>query len=101
MIKKKPIHQLEVSLTVSIFKQGEYFVAYTPALDISTYGDNVEDAQSKFEELVDTFFDEFKEDQTKLDNVLESLGWTKNKSNWTPPVEVKHVQTSVTLPSFA
>lgn len=101
IMKKKPVNKLDVNLTVSILKQGDYFVAYTPALDISTYGKSVTEAQNNFDELVRTFFEEFVDDERRLDNVLESLGWSKDKKAWSPPVEVKHVQQSVSIPSFA
>lgn len=99
-MKKKAIKGLDVSLSVSILKQGDCFIAYTPALDISTYGRSLEEAKKNFQELVDVFFAEF-DDERSLANVLESLGWTKQKAAWTPPVEVEHTHKSFTVPSFA
>jgi predicted RNase H-like HicB family nuclease len=99
-MKKHEIKSVDGNLPVSILKQGEYFVAYTPALDISTYGKTIEEAQRNFSELIAVFFSEFDDERT-LGNVLESLGWTKNRSDWTPPVEVKHLQQPFTMPSFA
>ena len=36
--------------------QGTDYVAYTPALDISTFGKSKKEAQQNFEELVNVFF---------------------------------------------
>lgn len=99
-MKKKLITNLDVNLSVSIFKQGKVYVAYTPALDVSTYGNSIEEAQKNFDELVEVFFSEF-DDARSLSNVLECMGWTKSKSVWTPPVEVKHINQSFKMPSFA
>ncbi len=64
------------SLPVSILKEGEYFVAYTPALDISTYAKTFEKAKMRFEKLVQIFFEELSQKGT-TDKVLGGLGWQK------------------------
>lgn len=97
---KKKITGLDVNLAVSFLQQGDYIVAYTPALDISTYGKTINEAKQNFDELISVFFEEF-QDEASLANVLESLGWTKNKAEWAPPLEVKHTQTTVKVPSFS
>jgi predicted RNase H-like HicB family nuclease len=91
------VQVIKYRLAASIFKQNNVYVAYTPALDVSTYGKTTEEAQKNFEELVQVFLSEF-DDERNLGNVLESLGWTKHKSSWSPPVEVKHIQQSFTMP---
>lgn len=80
-MRKEEIRSISFNLPVSFFMQGSEVIAYTPALDISTYGKSKADAQKNFEELVDTFFESF-DDARELRQVLESLGWTKQKSIW-------------------
>ena len=41
-----------VKLTVFIFREGDKYIAYTPALDLSTCGDSSEQAKRRFEEIV-------------------------------------------------
>lgn len=94
-MRKQPLKQVSFNLPVSIFLQGNSFIAYTPALDVSTYGKSKAEAQKNFTELVDTFFSSF-EDARQLGQVLESLGWTKQKASWQPP-EIE--QTKITLPA--
>ena len=58
-MRNKKITQLNVNLPVSIKREGGVFVAYTPALDISTYGNTKGEAKKSFNELVTVFFEEF------------------------------------------
>jgi hypothetical protein len=96
---QKKISQLEVGLPVSIKKEGDVYIAYTPALDISTYGTTKGEAKKSFNELVTVFFEEFIDNPDGLNIVLESLGWTKRKNNWQPP-KVENITQDVRV-SFA
>lgn len=46
------------SIPVSILKEGENFIAYSPVLDLSTYSDSLDGAQKMFEEALEAFFEE-------------------------------------------
>ena len=59
----------EVSLPVSILKEGKYFIAYTPALDLSTSGKTFAEVKERFGEVVQIFFEELLEKGT-LEEVL-------------------------------
>ena len=50
--------KVKFSLPVSIIREDKSFIAYTPALDISTVGDSLEEVKQRFEELVEIFFEE-------------------------------------------
>lgn len=78
------MNKLNLQLPVSIFKEGECFIAYTPVLDLSTSGKNYEEVKKRFKEAVGIFFEELVKKGT-LDGVLENLGWQKIKKRWTPP----------------
>ncbi|MEK7537372.1 MAG: hypothetical protein AAB619_00155 [Patescibacteria group bacterium] len=47
-----------VILPVSILREGKRFIAYTPALDLSTSGKTFEQAKQRFEEAAELFFEE-------------------------------------------
>lgn len=49
---------INFSTPVSVFKEGEVFVAYTPTLDISTCADTLKEVKKRFEELVMIFIKE-------------------------------------------
>lgn len=89
---KKQIAKLDMSFPVLIKKEGSVYVAYTPALDISTYGKSESKAKKNFDELVQTYFEEFIDEPRALEEVLESLGWVKRRSSWHQPKITNTVQ---------
>ena len=90
----------QASLPVTILREGDQFVAYTPALDLSTSGSTFEQAQKRFAEIVQIFLDECFSMGT-LDKVLTDLGWKKEKSQWNPPVVVAQDTHMVNVPCVA
>ncbi|HLC94668.1 MAG TPA: hypothetical protein VJH96_03825 [Patescibacteria group bacterium] len=80
---------VKYTLSLTILKEGKNFIAYTPALDISTVGDTFEEAKKRFGELVQIFFEEVIKRGT-LDEVLSELGWKKQEKTFIPPVVVSH-----------
>ncbi len=88
---------IKFGLPVSILKEGDSFIAYTPALDLSTAGDTFEDAQKNFNEAVNIFFEELAEMGT-INEVLEGLGWQKQNNTFTPPVVVANQTESFSIP---
>ncbi|MBI2405254.1 hypothetical protein HYV22_03700 [Candidatus Gottesmanbacteria bacterium] len=89
--------QLDVRLPVSIFKEGDTFIAYCPVLDLSTSAKTFEQTQKRFTQAVEVFFEELLEMGT-LDEVLSSYGWTKTQSRWNPPLPISHEFTNVSIP---
>ena len=85
---KKIIH-FEYNLPVSIFKEKNIFIAYSPALDLSTSGKNFNEVRKRFKEVVKIFFDELSDKDT-LDQVLQEYGWKKTKQQWSAPTFVAH-----------
>lgn len=77
----------QASLPVTFLREGEQFVAYTPALDLSTSGNTFEQAKKRFSEIVGIFFEECLIMGT-LESVLSDLGWNKQNSEWNPPTVV-------------
>lgn len=95
MLKNK----LSFNLPVMITKQGKRFVAYTPALDISTSGKSEKDVKARFAELANLFLEEILEAKT-ADDVLSELGWTKVQKNWTPPKVISSGMVGLNVPVF-
>lgn len=89
--------KINFSLPVSFLKEGKYFVAYTPALDISTSGKTFEEAKKRFGEVVVIFFEELLQKGT-LDKVLTELGWRKVQKTWSPPILVASEIKSFSIP---
>jgi len=84
------------NLSVSIFREGKYFVAYSPALDLSTAGKTFEESKKRFNEVVQIFFEEISK-KGKLEETLSNLGWQKIKKQWSPPPFVSHIQEKIKI----
>ena len=80
---------LQIGLPITIFKEGKSYVAYSPALDLSTSASTYKKAQSRFLNATKLFLEELVEMGT-LDVVLSGLGWQKVKTSWQPPVVVSN-----------
>ena len=93
IVNKKTRAYFQVSLPVSILREGEAFVAYTPALDLSTSGKSLDEARTRFNEVVGIFFEELVSKGT-LETVLSNLGWQRVRKEWVPPQVIMH-QTEV------
>jgi predicted RNase H-like HicB family nuclease len=72
-------NKLHGSLAVTIFREGKTFIAYSPALDLSTVGKTFQEVQSRFQEMIDIFFDELRERGTLTEALLD-LGWEQTKN---------------------
>ncbi len=68
--------QIQTNLPLSVIKEGNRFIAYTPVLDLSTSGKTYEEAKKRFDEAVSIFFEEII-DEGNAEEVLSDLGWTK------------------------
>lgn len=86
----------QIGLPITIFKEGKSYVAYSPALDLSTSASTFEKAQSRFLDATKLFLEELVEMGT-VDQVLTGLGWQKVKTNWQPPVVVSNYTQPVSL----
>jgi len=92
--------QVQFSLPVSVIREDNSFIAYTPALDLSTVGDTFEEAKKRFEEAVQLFFEEIIE-EGKIDQALTELGWHKRENKYSPPVVVSHTTENFSIPFCA
>ena len=70
---------------------------YTPALDLSTSGNDYEEVKKRFNEIVNIFFEELIKRGT-LENVLKNLGWKRFQTKWNPPVVISQESQSVKVP---
>lgn len=90
----------KITLTVTFYREGKKFIAYNPALDLSTCGDTQEQAKIRFEQMLQIFLEETSKMGT-LDDVLLECGWRKAgrlKKCWQPPVFVGQIQEEIRLP---
>lgn len=90
----------QAKLSVVFFKENGKFVAYCPALDLSSCGNTFKQAKDRIAEALDVFLQETIKMET-LDEVLQDCGWRKvthPRKHWEPPIYVGQVQQEVKLP---
>ena len=88
---------IQLSLPVTFLREKKRFVAYSPALDLSTSGKNFEEAQRHFTEIARIFLEEIMEKGT-IKEVLENLGWEKIKAHWRPPIVISQQPETISIP---
>lgn len=79
--------KISFNLPLTILKEKEKFIAYSPAIDLSTSSNNFEEVHKRFMEAASLFFEEINNKKT-TNEVLEDLGWQKIDEKWFPPVVV-------------
>ena len=74
-----------IRIPLSLWKEGDVYVSFTPALDLSTCGDTRDEAIRNINEAARLFF-QTAEERNCLQELLESYGWelTENE-RWRPP----------------
>lgn len=78
------IHKIELKLAVMLVKEGDYVVAYCPALELSTHGDTEQEAKEYFEDAVKEFLNDTMQLGT-LERCLLKFGWSLKRSQYEPP----------------
>jgi predicted RNase H-like HicB family nuclease len=72
---------VNISARISIFKEGDVYVALSPELNVSSFGDTIEDAKGSLKEAIEAFVEECQEMGT-LEEVLEESGFSKINDSW-------------------
>lgn len=80
--------QILLPLTIKIIidkrSKDAPFVAYTPELDVTSCGFTEEKARKNLQEAITIVLEEVKK-KGKLNELLEDLGFQKEKHQWIPP----------------
>ena len=98
MAKKKTF--IDLGIHVQITREGDYFIAYSPALDFSSCGNTLKEAQEMFSKGILLFLEELNRMGT-LGDVLEECGWQKvdkPKPHYVPPEVVAKPELEIRIP---
>lgn len=82
---------LELQLNVLVFQEGEYYVAFCPSLNLSTYGNSVGDAKDAFDDAMNIYLDYSNENGTLHQDLIKH-GWQfglENNKKVEPPSMVE------------
>jgi len=95
------MNNIDIKFNIPLFflKEKKSFIAYSPALDLSTSGKSFREAQKRFSEISTIFFQEIIKKGT-IKEVLEGLGWEKVKDKWSPPFLISHTQKDIEIPVY-
>jgi predicted RNase H-like HicB family nuclease len=74
----------DFSFDTHIFREGDAYVAYAPALDISSCGDTEDEARRNIRDAVRGFL-AASADLGTLAEILEEAGYEKDGDNWRAP----------------
>lgn len=89
---------INFKIPVTFFREGDMFIAHSPALDLSTAASDLEGAKRRFGEAALLFFEEIEKMGT-TNQVLADLGWQKINKQWKPMTPVLHEIQQVELTS--
>jgi predicted RNase H-like HicB family nuclease len=95
MLKKTMI---KTSIPVIYLKEGEAFICYSPAFDLTAHGDSFEDAEQSFAQTLKLFIEHVSKQGT-WDDVLREYGWEKIRHDeWNPPRIIGQESKEITIP---
>ncbi len=72
---------MDISVRIEIFKEGDVYVALSPELNVSSFGETIEDAKKSIKEAIEAFLEECERMKT-IEEVLEESGFSKINSLW-------------------
>lgn len=72
---------MDISIRIEIFKEGDVYVALSPELNVSSFGETIEDAKRSLKEAIEAFIEECERMGT-LNDVLEESGFSKTNDSW-------------------
>ena len=84
---KKSAKYVEVQVDVVLIRDGEYYVALCPSLNVSSYGETQVEAKQAFDEALQIFISET-DKKGNLEKELLKYGWVlqqQPKISYTPP----------------
>ena len=76
-----------VSVNVEIFEEDDVYVAFSPELNISSFGDTIDEARSSFRDALSAFVHTCGEMGT-LQEVLEEAGFIRRDDLWAPRIPI-------------
>lgn len=72
---------MKISTRIEIFKEGDVYVALSSDLNVSSYGETIEEAKRSIKEAIEAFVEEC-ERMGILEEVLEESGFSKINDSW-------------------
>ena len=71
----------QIQAKCEIFKEDDLYVALCPELDVSSFGETIQEAKASLEEALLAFLEEC-ENMNTLELVLEEAGFKQQNNQW-------------------
>lgn len=86
----------QLNIKVEVFKEDDLYVALCPSLNVSSFGETIEEAKRSLFEAVKIFIEECSEMGT-LEEVLEESGFVRTNQDWLPrqAVSEEHIALAI------
>jgi predicted RNase H-like HicB family nuclease len=78
---------MNISIRVEIFKEDDVYVALSPELNVSSFGETIDEAKISIREAIEGFLQECQE-MGSLNEVLEESGFLRVENNWQSRIPV-------------
>lgn len=72
---------MNISIRIEVFRENDVYVALSPDLNISSFGETIENAKKSVREAIEAFIEECERMGT-LEDVLEESGFIKIDDSW-------------------
>ena len=87
---------MNILIRIEIFKEGDVYVALAPELNVSSFGETIEDTKKSIKEAIEAFIKECDRMGT-LEDVLEESGFSKVNDLWKPRKPLKKEELALTF----
>lgn len=85
---------MKINVHIDYFEENDVIVALCPELQVSSFGDTIEEAEKSIREALELFF-EGCENLGTIQEVLEESGFIKTGNEWILRKPVKTTETTV------
>ena len=73
----------QIVFRAEFFREGDLYVGLAPELNVSSFGETLDEAKESLKEAVDGFLEEC-ETMGTLEDVIEEAGFEKTGNQWLP-----------------
>jgi predicted RNase H-like HicB family nuclease len=74
----------KITFRAEIFQEGDLYVGLCPELNVSSFGETIEEARHSLHEAVEAFIEEC-EAMGTLEDVMHEAGFVRERDTWVRP----------------
>jgi predicted RNase H-like HicB family nuclease len=88
-----PVEYKNIIFRIEIFREGDSIVSVCPELNVSSFGDTIQDAKESLSEAIALFLEECERMGT-LEDILEECGFSHTDKGWITrkPIEIDELK---------